>query len=194
MTNALMTLVVTIFMTSILVIFLKVKNRNRLSSMSCMMIAMALGMMVGLLAGTILGISFKGNLFLATVYGASIGIIFGGVSGGLVSIIAFLDGILAGLMGGMMGAMLGEMLAPIYQEPTTKILFMLCLAVSFTLIYLIQKEVQSNNLFTIFFQNPIMMTVLFMFIIIMTNLQGQVWASSLIENKPHMQNQSHSNH
>ncbi len=189
-----MTLVVTIFMTSILVIFLKVKNRNRLSSMSCMMIAMALGMMVGLLAGTILGISFKGNLFLATVYGASIGIIFGGVSGGLVSIIAFLDGILAGLMGGMMGAMLGEMLAPIYQEPTTKILFMLCLAVSFTLIYLIQKEVQSNNLFTIFFQNPIMMTVLFMFIIIMTNLQGQVWASSLIENKPHMQNQSHSNH
>ncbi|QOR64718.1 hypothetical protein IM538_12665 [Cytobacillus suaedae] len=168
------------FMLSIL-FYTSFQNKRNVSLMSGMVVAMGIGMIVGLLSGVIFGIAFKGNLFISTVYSVGIGIIIGGVIGSFYGIIAFLDGILSGLMGGMMGAMLGEMILPLYHELSTRLLFVFFLALSFTLIYLIVKESENNGLIT-FFRNPLTISVMFVLMLLLSNLFGPVWTIDHDEN------------
>lgn len=144
--------------------------------MSGMVVAMGIGMIIGLLCGVIFGIAFKGNLFISTVYSVSFGVIIGGALGSLYGIIAFLDGILSGLMGGMMGAMLGEMVLPQYHELSTRLLFVFFLVLSFILLYLIVRESNNNGLIARFCQNPLNITIMFVLILLLSNLFGPVWS------------------
>jgi uncharacterized cupredoxin-like copper-binding protein len=144
--------------------------------MSGMIIAMASGMMMGLAVGVIAGILFKGDLFISTVIGAGAGIIIGGLSGIHVGIMGFLDGVLSGLMGGMMGAMLGEMINPSYHEMTTRILFLICLVISFLLIFIINHTKESETEYIDVTQKSIGMMLVFIVIIFSSIAQGPIWS------------------
>ncbi|WP_181833067.1 cupredoxin domain-containing protein [Bacillus taeanensis] len=145
MTPALLVTLVVISFLSFWVIGIVMVNRKKITCMTGMMVAMALGMMVGLIIGTLLGILLSGQLMASTLISMIIGLTVGFFAGVAVSLMAVLDGMLSGLMGGMMGAMLGEMLAMDHPNAFLKIMFVLFICLTFTLIYMINSELEKKN-------------------------------------------------
>jgi uncharacterized cupredoxin-like copper-binding protein len=176
MSSGLTFIAITLLALSILTITLTVLRRNKITLMSGMMIAMASGMMMGLASGIIAGILFKGDLFIATIIGASVGIVVGSLSGISVGVIGFLDGILSGLMGGMMGAMLGEMIDPSYHEITTRMTFIICLAIMIVLISIVNKDNGGEDKwYGKITNNPIVMTTTLGLVLLLSIFHGTIW-------------------
>lgn len=167
------TIAVMILLTSIVVIYTFLR-RDRITCMVGMMIAMTSGMIVGLTGGVILGIQFAGNLFIGTVLGMGIGLIIGFITGVSISIMAVLDGILAGIMGGMMGVMLGDMITVEYQDAMVKIMFVLFIAITLTLLYMVQNEVKSTSKYTPIFHNPFFLIIAFVVFFYIYNQLGPI--------------------
>ncbi|MFD2132213.1 hypothetical protein ACFSKI_13445 [Pseudogracilibacillus auburnensis] len=132
---------ISIVLLSIFIIYKTIYYRNKITSMTGMMIAMTLGMSVGLTVGVILGILISDNFFIATVFGMLAGMFVGFLAGLPISLVATLDGLLSGLMGGMIGAMLGEMITAEYQDAIVKIMFFLFLGTLLILVKMINQEV-----------------------------------------------------
>lgn len=86
------------------------KNRQRITSMTGMMVAMAGGMSAGLIAGLAVGALLSSSLGTASLVGMAAGGAAGAALGLPVGLLPVLDGLLSGIMGGLMGAMLGAML------------------------------------------------------------------------------------
>ncbi|MGE7274842.1 cupredoxin domain-containing protein [Brevibacillus panacihumi] len=101
------------------------KRIKRLDPMQGMMSGMSMGMMIGLIGGLLLGVIYKGNLFLSTMWGMLLGGATGFIIGIPLSILSIVEGTLSGIMGGMMGAMLGEMVPNEKVEPLLFIFIML---------------------------------------------------------------------
>ncbi|WP_188456905.1 hypothetical protein [Virgibacillus oceani] len=172
MTFPLFVVLLTIFMLAMLVIGQTIYYRNEITKMSGMMIAMGLGMSVGLAVGIIMGIMYSGTLFISTVLGMTIGFTAGFLSGIPINMIAVLDGMLAGIMGGMMGAMLGYMISPEYSDAIVKIMFMLFIATSLILLYIVQEEVNKNRSL---FKNLFIITILFLIFLVGFNQTGPIF-------------------
>jgi plastocyanin len=145
MTPALLVTLVVISLLSFWVIGTVMMNRKKITCMTGMMVAMALGMMVGLVIGTLFGILLSGQLLASTLIGIIIGLTVGFFAGISISLMAVLDGMLSGLMGGMMGAMLGEMLAMDHPNAFLKIMFVLFICLTLTLVYMINSELEKKN-------------------------------------------------
>ncbi|WP_067727169.1 cupredoxin domain-containing protein [Oceanobacillus damuensis] len=166
---------ISVFILTILIIWKTIYHREKITVMTGMMISMVLGMVVGLIMGVILGVLLSGDLFSSTLLAMIIGIAAGFLAGLLIGLMAVLDGALAGMMGGMMGAMLGEMIAPEHQDALIKVMFLLFIGTIIILLQLMQQEfIKSKALLS----QPIVMTVLFIFIIIGYNQLGTVIPSS----------------
>src|SRR5699024_208930 len=118
---------ISIVLLSIFIIYKTIYYRNKISSMTGMMIAMTLGMSRCIPVVVILGILISDNFFSATVFGMLAGMFVAFLAGLAISLVATLDGLLSGLMGGMMVAMLGEMITAEYQDAIVKIMFFLFL-------------------------------------------------------------------
>jgi plastocyanin len=157
MTPALLVTLAVIFLLSFWVIGTVMINRKKITCMTGMMVAMALGMMVGLVIGTLFGILLSGQLMASTLIGMIIGLTVGFFTGVSISLMAVLDGMLSGLMGGMMGAMLGEMLAMDHLNAFLKIMFVLFVCLTLTLIYMINSELDKKQGWL---ANPIIVVIL----------------------------------
>src|SRR5699024_1007181 len=173
MSTSLFLIFLTIILLSFVVVGKIVYNRKKVTCMTGMMIAMTLGMIVGLTVGVMFGILFTDNFFMATILGMVVGMVIGFLAGIPVSVMAVLDGLLSGLMGGMMGAMLGAMIAPEYREAIVKIMFFLFLATLLILLYMIQKELNKNEI--AFYRNPLITVVLFGMLFVVFNQLGPVF-------------------
>lgn len=99
--------------------------KERLLSMSYMMISMYTGMCIGLTQGVMFGALYQGDLFYSTLLSMGIGGTVGLMIGIIHSPLSSIEGLMAGLMGGMMGAMLGEMISPKESIMILKILLVL---------------------------------------------------------------------
>ncbi|NBJ70651.1 MULTISPECIES: hypothetical protein [Clostridia] len=175
MTMPLMIVIVTVIILSTFVIGITMIYRDRIASMTGMMIAMALGMIVGLTIGVIVGILLMGNLFYSTVISMLVGIVVGCLAGIPVSLLAVLDGTLSGLMGSMMGAMLGEMIMQDYQDPFIRVMFMIFLMTMILILWVIrQTSVESKKLWN----HPFILLIAFVLVIIGFNEIGPLVAVS----------------
>jgi heme/copper-type cytochrome/quinol oxidase subunit 2 len=96
-------------------IFLLHRNKNKLATLSGLVVVTVLTMMSGLLAGYISGI-LSGELFFPVGLGTLIGFILGFIAGQPIGILAILTGSATGVVSGIMGALLGAILQ--FDNPT----------------------------------------------------------------------------
>lgn len=123
-------------------IYLVYREKNKLSSMSGLMISMAVAMMAGLLSGYLIGV-YSGDMFLSCGVSMIIGFIIGFLAGQPFGIMAILDGALAGLMSGIIGALLGVLLQ--FQAPTIMLGILLALYVVILGLVILFILVDSNE-------------------------------------------------
>lgn len=173
MTTSLTVMLLVICVLYLIFLFKTVKHRNRITSMTGMMISMALGMNTGLTIGIILGINYSSNIFTSTVLGMLIGIIAGVLPGLTISMLAVLDGLLSGAMGGMMGAMLGAMVLPEYRDIIVKLMFLLFVFILLIVFYILNEELGINDKSIL--HNYVVMPILIVIFFVVFNQLGPVF-------------------
>jgi uncharacterized cupredoxin-like copper-binding protein len=138
---------ITLFLLVLVCIIMGKILKDRLHSMSYMMISMYTGMSIGLTLGVMFGALYQGDLFYSTLLSMGMGAAAGMLIGIIHSPISCIEGLMAGLMGGMMGAMLGEMISTNESILILKILSVLSLC-SIFLFFVFQRTTPQQYLIT----------------------------------------------
>ncbi len=120
-----------------------VRAYRQFSCMSGMMIGMTTGMIAGFLPGYFMGAT--NGMFYGVMFGMLVGIPLGIWNGKCCGIMGIMEGLMAGFMGGLMGAMTSVMLLNDNLKIASVIIFLISVAIMFSLNYMIYFEMKENE-------------------------------------------------